>query len=128
MTSSLRLCETPIDGYNGTISGIMKAMPHIPDSLRDVVRRVLVDVQECLRIKVQCRGECHSRSGGHNNLIEMDSVEVQIIAHDPEDGLSMKHATAHVNEHRAECEPPKIHVDMSAVSSAVLRPATLHPN
>ena len=35
----------PIDGYGGTISGIMKAMPQIPDGSRDVVWRMLVDVQ-----------------------------------------------------------------------------------
>ena len=42
----------PIDGYNNTISGIMKVMLHILDSLRDMVRCVLLDVQECLRLKV----------------------------------------------------------------------------
>ena len=42
-----------IGGYDGTISGIMNAMPHIPDGLRDVVQNVLVYVQECLRIKAQ---------------------------------------------------------------------------
>ena len=36
----------PIDGYDGTISGIMKAMPQILDGLWGVVRRVMVDVQE----------------------------------------------------------------------------------
>ena len=106
----------------------MKAMPHIPDVSRDVVRRMLVEVQECLRLKVQYRGEHHSGSGGHNNLIELDSVEAQIIANDLEARLSVKHATAHVNEHRAKCDPPKIHVEMSAMSSAVLRTAMLHPN
>ena len=69
-----------IDGYDSTISGIMKAMLQVPDGLRDVVRRVLVDVQECLWLKVQYRGERHFGSGGHNNLIELDSVEAQIIA------------------------------------------------
>ena len=71
--------------------------------------------------QVQYRGERHSGSGGHNKLIELDSVEAQIIADDLEAGLTVRHATAHVNEHRAECDPPKIHVGMSAVSSAVLR-------
>ena len=118
----------PIDGYNGTILGIMKAMPQIPDGLQDVVQHMLVDVQEGLRLKVHYRGESHSGSGGHNKLIDLESVEAQIIADNLEAGLLLKHATAHVNEHRAECDPPKIHVGMSAVSSAVLRPATLHPN
>ena len=118
----------PIDVYDGTISGIMKAMLHIPDGSRDVVRGVLVDMQECLRLKVQYRGEHHSGSGGHNNPIDLDSVEAQIIANDLEARLSVKHATAHVNEHRAKCDPPKIHVEMSAMSSAVLRTAMLHPN
>ena len=118
----------PINVYAGTISGIMKVMPHIPDGLRDVVRRVLVDVQECLRLKVQYRGERHSGSGGHNNLIDLDSVEAQIISDNLENRLLVKHATAHVNENRAECDPPKIHVGMSNMSSAVLRTATLHPN
>ena len=73
------LCR-PINGYYGTILGIMKAMPQILDGSRDVVRRMLVDVQECLWLKVQYRGERHFGSGGHNNLIELDSVEAQIIA------------------------------------------------
>ena len=45
----------PIDGYNGNISGIMQAMPQIPDGLQDMVWRKLLYVQECLRIKVQYR-------------------------------------------------------------------------
>ena len=106
----------------------MKAMPQTPDGSRDVVRRVLVDVQECLRLKVQYRGKRHSGSGGHNKLIELKSVEAQIIADDLEAGLSVKHATTHVNEHRAECDPPKIQVGMSVVISTVMRPTTLHPN
>ena len=77
---------------------------------------------------MQYRGERRYGSGGHNELIEMDSVEAQIIADDLEAGISVKHATAHVNEHRAKCDPSNIHVGMSAASSAVLRPATLHPN
>ena len=106
----------------------MKAMPQIQDGSRDVVRRVLVDVQECLRLKVQYRGERHSGSGGHNNLIDLDSLEAQIITDNLEAWLSVKHATAHVNEHRAKCNPTKIHVRTSAVISAVLRPATMHTN
>ena len=121
------LCR-PIGGYYGTISGIMKAMPQIPDGSRDVVRRMLVDVQDCLWLKVQYRGERHSGPGGYNNLIELESVEAQIIADDLEAGILAKHATAPVNNHRAECNPPKIHVGVSAVSSAVLPSATLHPN
>ena len=42
----------PINGYDDTISGIMKAMLQILDGLRDVVRRVLVEVQECLWLRV----------------------------------------------------------------------------
>ena len=106
----------------------MKAIPQTPDGLLDVVRRVLVDVQECLRLKVKYRGERHSGSGGHNKIIDLDSVEAQIIADDLEAGLLVKHATTHVNKYRAECNPPKIHVGMSNASSAELRPATLYTN
>ena len=67
-------------------------------------------MQDCLRLNVQYRGECHSGSGGHNKLIELDSVEVQIIADNLEAGISVKHATAHMKEHRAECHPPNIHL------------------
>ena len=103
-------------------------MPQIPDGSRDVVRRMLVDMQECLRIKVQYRGKRHFGSGGHNKLIEMDSVEVQITPNNLESGISVKHTTAPMNEHHGKCNPTKIHVGMSAVSSAVLRPSLLHPN
>ena len=106
----------------------MKAMPHIPYGLWDVLRHVMVDVQECLRLKVQYRGERHSGSDGHNKLIELDSVAAHIVANNLEARLSVKHATAHANEHHAECDPPKIHVQMSTMSSAVLRTSTLHPN
>ena len=118
----------PIRGYHGTISGIMKVMPHIPDSLWDMVRRVLVNVQECLWLEVQYRGERHSGSGGHNNRIELDYFKAHIIANDLEAGLLVKHSTMHVNEHHAECGLPKIHMGMSAVSRAMLRPATMHLN
>ena len=106
----------------------MKAMPQIPDGSRDVVRCMLVDVQECLRIKVQYRGERHSGSGGQKNLIYLDSLDAQIIAKNLEAWLLVKHATAHVNKHRAKCDPTKIHVGTSAVISAVLRPTTPHTN
>ena len=58
----------------------------------------------------------------------MESVEAQIIADNLEAGISVKHATVHVNEQRTKCDPPKIHMGMSAAISAVLRPATLNPN
>ena len=118
----------PIDGYDGILSRIMKAMPHILDGSRDVVRSVLVGVQECLWLKLHYRGEHQSGSGGQNNLIEMDSVKAQIIAKDLEAGLLVNHATTHVNKKCAKCEPPKIHVGMSDVSSAVLQTVTLDPN
>ena len=117
-----------IEGYDGTILGIMNAIPQIPDGSRDVVWRVLVCIQECLRIKVQYRGERRSSSGGHNKLIEMYSIKAKIIADDLEDGLLVNHANAHVNEHRAECYLPKTHVGMITVSRYVLLPATLHHN
>ena len=118
----------PIYGYDGNISGIMKAMPQTLDGSWDVVRSVMVDMQECLRIKVQYRGERHSGSGGHKKLIEMDYVEAQFISKNLESGILVKHATTHVKEHRAECDLTKIHVGMIAMISDVLRPATLHPN
>ena len=46
----------PIDGYDGTISGIVKAMPLILDGLQDMVRRVLVEVQERLRAQGVVQG------------------------------------------------------------------------
>ena len=74
--------------------------------------------------QVQYRGERHSGSGGHNNLIELDSVEAQIIADDQEAGLTVRHATAHVNEHRAECDPPNIHFERSKLCCAWTPPST----
>ena len=91
----------------------------MPAGSRDVVRRVLVDVVECHKARVQYNPARKVGSGGHNKIITLGSIEEQMVADHMERGLGLTQTTNLINLHRQESGLEE--VGRSAVYSAHLR-------
>ena len=98
---------------DGTVTTIIKALGMPPGS-RDVVFRVLEDVWECQKNGLEYSGERRAGSGGQNKLIELDSIEAQIVADGIEGGLGLTQTTYLVNKHRLKNS--LVHVGRSATA------------
>ena len=110
--------ECEWEGRDGIISDLLR-YHEMPDGSRDVVRRVLVDVVECHKARIQYNPARNLGSGGHNKIITLGSIEEQMVADHMESGLGLTQTTVLINLHRRESELEE--VGRSAVYSSHLR-------
>jgi len=99
---------------------------NFPHSTPPTIRKVIVDVAWCLDHGFEYTGEIKETRGGHNKLIELDSMEMQIAADLIEGNQGYTQATYQVNEYRKTVVmpagvPPLTHVGRSAVVSGIRR-------
>lgn len=105
-------------GVDGTISGIQQHLK-IARGSRDVIVRVLEDVVQCHKEGVEYSPVKKAGCGGQNKLIQLGSLEEQIVADNMEAGLGLTQTTKLVNVYRQE--EGLADVGRSAVHSAYLR-------
>jgi hypothetical protein len=111
------------DGVDGTVAIIHREFEL---STPATIRKVLIDVALCQEHGLEYSGKRKETRGGHNKLIQLDSMEMQIAADAIEGNLGYTQATFQVNEYRTAVvvpagTPPLIHVGRSAVVSAMRR-------
>ena len=117
--------ESEWDGQDGTVAIIHREKKMKPGS-QAIIRKVLADVVKCHEEGLEYTGEAKGTQGGHNKLIELDSVEMQLAADAIEANQGYTQATHQVNEYRRTVVmpagvPPLIDVGRSAVVSAMQR-------
>ena len=117
--------ESEWDGQDGTVAIIRREKKMKPGTQGNI-RKVLADVVECHEEGFEYTGQAQGTRGGHNKLIDLESVEMQIAADAIEANLGYTQATYLVNEHRRAVimpagVPPLIDVGRSAVVSAMQR-------
>ena len=71
--------ESEWDGQDGTVAIIHREKKMKPGS-QAIIRKVLADVVKCHEKGLEYTGEAKGTQGGHNKLIELDSVEMQLAA------------------------------------------------
>jgi hypothetical protein len=103
--------------HKGTIHEILTVF-QLKESFRKAVKRALDDFISCTRRGLAYNGD-FAAHGGQNKLIQLDSVESQIIADCIENGWSITQTTHMVNHHRLQQN--KTHVGRTAVYGAYLR-------
>ena len=109
----------PVDwgGKNGTISRLV-ALFRIPNKKRRQVRRVLMEVWECIQTQT-VYDDGRRRKAGRIPMISEGDVDETIIADWMEQGLGFRHTLAMVNQSRIE--RGLIHVGISALIYAFRR-------
>ena len=112
----------PLPGRDGTISDIvrmlsMETSPH--DGPRKLVHRVLTQLNEVRAAGGTYSGERAPGSGGHNKVIDADSMVEQYLADLLEDGMTTREVTASLNAFLLSKSQET--VGRSAVMSALVR-------